>query len=72
VVERVFSRGRHLLHFTRNRLSASSLQAHLCLGSWGLHDLYRVEDIVKAVGLNKRKRPVEDEKPEATEAGSSK
>ena len=68
-VERVFSRGRHLLHFTRNWLSASSLQAHLCLGSWAQHDLYRAEDILRAVGSNKRKRLVVEEN---SEAGSSK
>ncbi|KAJ7776298.1 hypothetical protein B0H16DRAFT_1302414, partial [Mycena metata] len=38
-VECVFSQGRQLLHFTRNRLSAKSVQMFLCLGSWSKHDL---------------------------------
>ncbi|EGN99645.1 hypothetical protein SERLA73DRAFT_38945, partial [Serpula lacrymans var. lacrymans S7.3] len=33
-VERIFSQGQQLLHFTRNRLSPSSTRAFLCLGSW--------------------------------------
>jgi hypothetical protein len=48
-VERVFSQGRHLLQFTWNRLSASSIRAYLCLGSWSQLDLVRMEDIVDAV-----------------------
>ncbi|KIJ12593.1 hypothetical protein PAXINDRAFT_117928 [Paxillus involutus ATCC 200175] len=38
-VERGFSQGRHLLHFTRNRLSPSSTRTLLCLGSWLRCDL---------------------------------
>jgi hypothetical protein len=33
-VERVFSAGRQLLHFTRNRLNADSVRRFLCLGTW--------------------------------------
>jgi hypothetical protein len=33
-VERVFSRGRLLLPYVRNRLSAQSTRALLCLGYW--------------------------------------
>ncbi|KIJ14867.1 hypothetical protein PAXINDRAFT_115626 [Paxillus involutus ATCC 200175] len=33
-VEHVFSQRRHLLHFTRNRLSPSSSRAVLCRGIW--------------------------------------
>jgi hypothetical protein len=55
-VERVFSQGRQLLSFTRNRLNASSIRAYLCLGSWGSHDLIFFEDIMSAVrGNSKRK-----------------
>jgi hypothetical protein len=55
-VKRVFSRGCQLLSFTRNRLSASSIRAYLCLGSWGSHDLILFEDIMSAVrGNSKRK-----------------
>jgi hypothetical protein len=55
-VERVFSQGRQLLHFNRNRLPPSSIRAFLCLGSWGRHDLLQMEDILKAVGSKKRQR----------------
>ncbi|KDQ49145.1 hypothetical protein JAAARDRAFT_109631, partial [Jaapia argillacea MUCL 33604] len=44
-VERVFSQGRQLLHFTRNRLSPSSIRAAICLGSWGRHDLIHMPDL---------------------------
>jgi hypothetical protein len=55
-IERVFSWGCQLLSFTRNCLSASSIHAYLCLGSWGSHDLIFFEDIMSAVrGNSKRK-----------------
>ncbi|KAG1750787.1 hypothetical protein EDB19DRAFT_1628771, partial [Suillus lakei] len=56
-VEHVFSQGRHLLHFTRNRLSPSSTRAFLCLGSWLRCDLLAPEDLTNIMkSLNKRKR----------------
>ena len=55
-VERVFSQGRQLLHFTRNRLRGASIRAHLCLGSWGQHDLLDMPDLIEAVSVNMRKR----------------
>jgi hypothetical protein len=55
-VERIFSQGRHLLHFTRNRLAPHSICAHLCLGSWARHDMLRWEDLLAAVKSKKRKR----------------
>jgi hypothetical protein len=61
-VERVFSQGRQLLSFTRNRLSASSIRAFLCLGSWGRNDLVCHEDLLAAVRENsKRKRDDESD-----------
>ncbi|KAJ7483739.1 hypothetical protein B0H11DRAFT_1640260, partial [Mycena galericulata] len=45
-VERLFSMGRHLLHFTRNRLSAESIRAYLCLGDWGRRNLIDMNDIM--------------------------
>jgi hypothetical protein len=33
-VERVFSKGRILLSHIRNRLSAQSIRALMCLGNW--------------------------------------
>jgi hypothetical protein len=60
-VERVFSQGRQLLSFTRNRLSASSICAFLCLGSWGRNDLILLEDVLVAVkGSSKRRRESSD------------
>ncbi|KAJ7491651.1 hypothetical protein B0H11DRAFT_1662187, partial [Mycena galericulata] len=44
-VERVFSRGRHLLVFTRNRLSAKSIRKLLCFGSWSQKDMVRDEEV---------------------------
>lgn len=44
-VERVFSRGRQLLSYTRNRLSAESTRALLCLGSWIPLGLVKSKDI---------------------------
>jgi hypothetical protein len=55
-VERVFSQGRQLLHFTRNRLSGRSVREILCLGSWSRHDLITLEDIILAIRPKKRKR----------------
>jgi hypothetical protein len=48
-VERVFSQGRHLLPFTRNSLSPSSIRAFLCFGSWACCGLVVFEDVVAAV-----------------------
>jgi hypothetical protein len=60
-VERVFSQGRQLLSFTRNRLRASSIRAFLCLGSWGRNDLIFFEDVLAAVKAgSKRKREASD------------
>ena len=54
-VERVFSQGRQILHFTRNSLSAKSLRAFLCLGSWCRHDMVSVNDLVVAIKAQKGK-----------------
>jgi hypothetical protein len=59
-VERVFSQGRHLLHFTRSRLSPSSTRAFLCLGSWLRCDLAALEDLTKIMKSLKKRRQ-EDE-----------
>jgi hypothetical protein len=48
-VERVFSQGRHLLPFSRNSLSSSSIQAFLCFGSWARCGLVVFDDVVTAV-----------------------
>src|SRR5271154_1440235 len=54
-VERVFSQGCQLLHFTRNTLSTASIRAFLCLGSWCRSDLIGSQDLVSSLSLNKRK-----------------
>ncbi|KAJ7441170.1 hypothetical protein B0H11DRAFT_1749904, partial [Mycena galericulata] len=51
-VERVFSKGRQLLHFTRNRLSGKSVRTFLCLGSWSRHDLAGDKEFHLAVREN--------------------
>ncbi|KAJ7164270.1 hypothetical protein C8R46DRAFT_901485, partial [Mycena filopes] len=51
-VDRVFSRGRQLLHFTRNQLSAKSVCMFLCLWSWSKHDLVGNKEFQMAVCEN--------------------
>jgi hypothetical protein len=58
-VERVFSRGRILLSHIRNRLSAQSTRAIICLGSWSLLGLIHDTDI-----FNVTKLPEEPADPE--------
>jgi hypothetical protein len=62
-VERVFSRGRHLLVFTRNHLSAVSIRKLLCFGSWCQKDLVRDDNIIKGVEevMGSKKRKAEDQ-----------
>ena len=48
-VERIFSQGRHILPFTCNCLSSSSIQAYLCFGSWAHSGLVVLSDVVAAV-----------------------
>lgn len=48
-VERVFSQGRHLLPFTRNSLSSSSIRAFLCFGSWSRCSLVVFGDVLAAM-----------------------
>ena len=63
-VERVFFQGRHLLSHTRNRLSGSSIRAHLCLGSWARNDLTQMSDLIAAVkGDDKKKRKRTEAEP---------
>lgn len=46
-VERTFSRGRLILTHVRNRLSAQTTRALLCLGSWSLLGFVKDEDVFK-------------------------
>jgi len=48
-VERIFSQGRQLLSYTRNRLSPFSICAILCFGDWSRKDLVDMPDLVAAV-----------------------
>jgi len=50
-VERIFSRGRLILSHIRNRLSAQTTRALLCLGSWSLLGMVRDEDVLKVALL---------------------
>lgn len=61
-VERVFSKGRQLLSYTRNRLSPASICSLLCLGDWSRKDLVHMPDLVEAIGGKEksRKRVFED------------
>jgi hAT family C-terminal dimerisation region len=63
-VERVFSRGRHLLPFTQSHLSGASICALLCFGDWSRKDLIATSDVVEAIkyshGNRKRKRALSE------------
>ena len=50
-VERVFSHGQLLLPYVRNRLSAQSTQAQLCVGNWSLCGHIHDSDILAALLL---------------------
>ena len=67
-VERVFSQGRQLLHFTRNWLSPASIRASLCLGDWSRRDLLSTSDIVEAIQIRQDKRKREDDDDGGVEA----
>jgi hypothetical protein len=49
-VERVFSKGRQLLSYTRNCLSSASIRSLLCFGDWSHKDLVHMPDLVEAIG----------------------
>lgn len=44
-VERTFSRARRLISWERNRLSAQSIRALMCLGSWSLMGMVYDDDL---------------------------
>lgn len=50
-VERVFSKGRLLLSSIRNRLSAQSTRALMCVGAWSLHGYIKDADVKKVTIL---------------------
>ena len=50
-VERVFSGGRLLLSHTRNRLSAQTTRALMCLGQWSPMDFIHNDDLLSVTGL---------------------
>jgi len=62
-VEHVFSQGRLVLPYIRNRLSAQSTRALLCLGDWSLRGLVKDGDVKAAAVLP----DVQGEEPELTE-----
>jgi hypothetical protein len=70
----VFSKGRQLLHFTRNRLSAKSVRTFLCLGSWSKHDLVGDKEFQAAVRANMKGqgKAKEDDNNELNETGKGK
>jgi hypothetical protein len=67
-VERLFSMGRQLLEFTRNRLSPASIRANLCFGDWARKDLVDMPELVEVIRMqSKRKRAIS----EVTETSSA-
>jgi hypothetical protein len=57
-VERVFSQGRQMLHFTRNCMSGTAIRNLLCLGSWCRNDLVVTDDLLSAIGHEKGEHSV--------------
>jgi hAT family C-terminal dimerisation region len=55
-VERVFSQGRQILHFTRNRLSPHSIRAIMCFGAWGRKNLVHMPEIVEAIRTERKRK----------------
>ena len=49
-VERVFSQGRLLLPYVRNRLSSASTRALLCIGDWSRRGLLK-DAVIKTAAL---------------------
>ncbi len=47
----MFSSGRLLLSYTRNRLSAQTTRALMCLGEWSLMDFIHNDDLLSVTGL---------------------
>jgi len=45
----MFSQGQQLRSYTRNRLSASSIQSILCFGNWSRKDLVYMPHLIEAV-----------------------
>ena len=70
-VECVFSQGRHLLHFTCNRLKPHTIHMHLCLSFWGRQNMLRWEDVHQAVRSKKQKRGCSVPSDEVEEGMSS-
>ena len=68
-VERVFSQGRHILPFTRNRLTGSAFRAHLCLGSWFRSGLITIEEVMKDLRANAKRKRVETVEDNASADG---
>ena len=67
-VERVFSQGRQLLSYTRNRLSPFSICSVLCFGDWSRKDSVHMPDLVAAVSdKEKLKKRVFEETSSADE-----
>ena len=61
-VERLFSRGRFLLNYTRSQLSVLSTRSLLCLGSWSLLDLVWTEDVKAVMKLDEVEGQIELQK----------
>ena len=62
-VERVFSHGRLVLPYVRNRLSSQSIRALLCLGDWSLQGFVKDGDVNSVAILP----DVDGEEPELEE-----
>jgi len=50
-IERIFSRGRDLLDYHCNRLTAESMWALLCLGDWIRNRIITINDITQFLAV---------------------
>jgi len=68
-IEHIFSRGRDLLDYRRNRLTAESMRALLCVGNWIRNGIITIDNITGflAAGDGGAESATEDE--EELEAG---
>ena len=64
-VERLFSQGRQLLHFTRNRLSPDTMCSSLCFGDWCRRELVDMAGVIATIHKSHLGRKRVDSESEA-------
>ena len=67
-MERIFSKGQILLSHIRNRLSAQSIRALMCLGNWSKLGYVRDQDVLAVTILPDVEGDEEAELPDGWDA----